>query len=373
MKKLIMYSLALLMMGCAPKKPEIEFPYKASDFEKTIDGKPTKLFTLKNKNGMAITLTNYGAKIVSIYAKDKNGDFADVMLGFKSVDDYMKYGASHGATVGPYANRIGGASFIIDDVTYHLEKNNGENTLHSGPDSFYRKVWDAFQDGNMVEMKLFSPDGEYGFPGNKQVKVVFSLTDNDELRIDYEVTTDKPTHINLTNHGYFNLRGEGNGDILNHVVFINADFVTPVDETMIPTGELLPVKETPLDFTTPHPIGERIDDDYPLLKMGAGYDFNYVINSKKEGELTFAASAYEPESGRYMEVFTTEPGVQLYTGNHLGGNEIGKSGAAYGKRTGFCFETQHFPDTPNKLQFPTTLLVPGEVFKSTTVYNFSWK
>jgi aldose 1-epimerase len=375
MKKLSLILMVAAFMACTsrPQKKTIEMPYTKADFEKVVNGKKTDLFTMENKNGMVVALTNYGAKIVSIYAPDKEGNFADVMLGFKSVDDYQKFGASHGAIVGPFANRIANAQFTIDGTTYHFPVNNGEACLHSGPDSWYRKVWDGSQDGNVTKFSLESPDGEFGFPGNKKVTVTYTLTDDNELKIDYHLTTDKACHFNLTNHSYFNLRGEGNGNILNHVLVINADKSTPVaDGNMIPTGEIKDIRGTALDFTTPHTIGERIDDPNPQLQYGAGYDFNYVIN-KPEGELGFAASAYEPESGRYMEVFTTEPGVQLYTGNHLGGTEIGKSGVAYTERTGFCLETQHFPDSPNQPNFPSTLLKPGEELNSTTIFKFSVK
>lgn len=347
-------------------------PYSETDFRKEINGKATQLFILKNQNGMLVALTNYGAKIVSVYVPGRDGRFADVLLGFKTIDEYMQNSASHGAVVGPFANRIAGAAFTIDRKTYQLPVNNGPNCLHSGPDSWYRKVWDYEQEENSVTFRLTSADGEFGFPGNKTVKVVYTLTDENELRIDYEVTTDKPCYINVTNHSYFNLRGEGNGDILNHVLFINAEKSTPVDETMIPTGEIADIRGTALDFTSPRAIGERIDAENPQLKIASGYDFNYIID-KNENELAFAAGVFEPESGRYMEVFTTEPGVQLYTGNHLRGNETGKSGVAYTRRTGFCLETQHFPDSPNKPQFPSTLLNAGETYLSTTIYKFSVK
>jgi aldose 1-epimerase len=327
---------------------------------------------MENKNGMVVTLTNYGAKIVSIYAPDREGKFADVMLGFKSIQDYQKYSASHGAVVGPFANRIANASFTIAGVTYKLPVNNGKACLHSGPDSWYRKVWDFKGEGNAITFSLASADGEFGFPGNKTVKVTYTLTNDNELKIDYELTTDKACHINLTNHSYFNLRGEGNGDILKHQLVINAEKCTPVNAGMIPTGEISDIRGTDLDFTKPHTVGERIDSQNQQMVYGSGYDFNYVIN-KAGNELAFAASAYEPESGRFMEVFTTEPGVQFYTGNHLGGKEIGKSGVAYTKRTGFCLETQHFPDSPNQPGFPSTLVRPGEIFKSTTIYKFSAK
>lgn len=372
MKHFHLILIIIAALACSQKtQKEIDMPYSKADFERVVDGKPTSLFTMKNENGMVVTLTNYGAKIVSIYVPDKNGDFADVMLGFNSLEKYLEWGASHGAVVGPFANRIANAQFTIGEETYQLPVNNGEACLHSGPDSWYRKVWDYEQNGNSTVFTLESPDGEFGFPGNKKVKVTYTLTENNELKIDYEVTTDKATHINLTNHSYFNLRGEGNGDILNHVLVINADKSTPVvDESMIPTGEIVDIRGTDLDFTTPHAIGERIDNDNPQLVFGAGYDFNYVLN-KESNELSFAASAFEPESGRYMEVFTTEPGVQLYSGNHLNGKEIGKGGKPYTARTGFCLETQHFPDSPNQPGFPSTLLNPGETYRSTTAFKFS--
>jgi aldose 1-epimerase len=371
--KLILIAIVATFATCTkPQKNMIEMPYTSQDFEAVIDGKPTRLFTMENKNGMVVTLTNYGAKIVSVYTPGRDGQFADVLLGFKSIAEYQQYGASHGAVVGPFANRIANASFTIDSVTYNLPVNNGKNCLHSGPDSWYRKVWDFQKDGNVTVFTLESADGEFGFPGNKTVKTTYTLTDDNELKIDYEITTDKPCHVNITNHSYFNLRGEGNGDILDHVLVINADKSTPVNAEMIPTGEIVDILGSDLDFTSPRRIGERIDNQHPQLVFASGYDFNYVIN-KNEDELAFAASAFEPESGRYMEVFTTEPGVQLYTGNHLKGAEIGKAGVAYTKRTGLCLETQHFPDSPNQPGFPSTLLNPGETFKSTTIYKFSAK
>jgi aldose 1-epimerase len=374
MKILSLLVLATLLAACSgTTENEIEMPYSKADFEGIIDGKTTRMFKMENKNGMVVTLTNYGAKIISVYAPDRKGNFADVVLGFNSLADHQQYGASHGAVVGPFANRIANAQFTIGEETYQLPVNNGEACLHSGPNSWYRKVWDYEKNGNVATFSLESPDGEFGFPGNKTVKVTYTLTDDNELKLDYEVTTDKACYINVTNHSYFNLKGEGNGQILDHVLVINADKSTPVvDGSMIPTGEIVDIKGTPLDFTSPHTIGERIDADNAQLNYGAGYDFNYVIN-KEPGELAFAASAYEPESGRYMEVFTTEPGVQLYTGNHLQGTEIGNSGVAYTARTGFCLETQHFPDSPNQPGFPETLLQPDEIFKSTTIYKFSVK
>lgn len=363
----------LVFLNCSNQKADtLKFPYNKADFETVVDGKPTRLFTMENENGIVVTLTNYGAKIVSVYTPDRNGKRADVVLGFKSIAEYQQYSASHGAVVGPFANRIVNAQFKIDTITYKLPANNGRSCLHSGNDSWYRKAWDFQKDGNVTVFTLESPDGEFGFPGNKKAKVVYTLTEDNELKIDYEVTTDKACYINVTNHSYFNLRGEGNSDVLNHEVIINAGKSTPVNMFMIPTGEIVDIRGSFLDFTTPHTIGERIDSTHQQLQFARGYDFNYVID-KKESELAFAASAYEPESGRLMEVFTTEPGIQFYTGNHLRGAETGKSGVAYTKRTGFCLETQHFPDSPNQPQFPSTLVKPGEVFQSTTIYKFSAK
>lgn len=371
MTRIFLLLLLPFCMACT-NNPQNAIPmnYSASDFQDTLNGKTTALFLLKNKNGMTVTLTNYGAKIVSIYVPDKNGEMADVVLGFPSLGDYRKNGASHGAVVGPFANRIARAQFSIGDQNYTLPQNNGINSIHSGPESFYRQVWDAVQNENSVEMKIRSEDGQWGFPGNKTVKVLYTLTEDNSLRIDYEADTDKPTHFNLTNHSYFNLRGEGNGDILQHRVVINAKRVTPVDSMMIPTGAIDTITGTDLDFSSPRSLGERIDNSHPQLQIARGYDFNYILD-KPEGELAFAAGAYEPESGRYMEVFTTEPGLQLYTGNHLKGTETGKGGNLYTSRTGVCFETQHFPDSPNQPHFPSTLLEPGQVLKSTTIFKFS--
>lgn len=370
---LVLILTMLVFLNCSNQKADtLKFPYNKADFETVVDGKPTRLFTMENENGIVVTLTNYGAKIVSVYTPDRNGKRADVVLGFKSIAEYQQYSASHGAVVGPFANRIANAQFKIDTITYKLPANNGRSCLHSGNDSWYRKAWDFQKDGNVTVFTLESPDGEFGFPGNKKAKVVYTLTEDNELKIDYEVTTDKACYINVTNHSYFNLQGEGNGDVLNHEVIINAGKSTPVNMFMIPTGEIVDIRGSFLDFTTPHTIGERIDSTHQQLQFARGYDFNYVID-KKESELAFAASAYEPESGRLMEVFTTEPGIQFYTGNHLRGAETGKSGVAYTKRTGFCLETQHFPDSPNQPQFPSTLVNPGEVFQSTTIYKFSAK
>lgn len=351
---------------------KINLPYTPADFEGTADGKNTRMFTLENKNGMLVTLTNYGAKIVSIYVPDKEGNFDDIVLGFRSIDEYMKNSASQGAVVGPFANRIANAMFTLGKDTFHLPVNNGKACIHSGPASWYRKIWDYKTEKNRVEFTVHSKDGEFGFPGDKTAKVTYELTDNNELKLDYKVSTDKPCPINITNHSYFNLNGEGNGDVLNHVIWMDADKVTVINSEMIPTGEIAGIKGTPLDFTVPQLIADRINEDHPMLKMASGFDFNYIIN-RKNSKLVLAASAYVPQNGRFMEVFTTEPGVQFFTGNSLKGTEAGKKGVVYSRRTGFCFETQHFPDSPNHPEFPDTVVLPGKDFTSTTIFRFSVK
>ena len=347
-------------------------------FEKKINGKQVTLFTLENSNGVKVTLTNYGGKIVNIWVPDRDGKLADISLGFNTIDEYLKGSKSFGATVGRYANRIAKATFTLDSVTYHLPVNNGPNCLHGGPDGFYSKVFDAkpieAPEGKGVEMHYVSPDGENGFPGTLDFYVTFKLTDKNELVINYKATTDKTTVLNVTNHSYFNLKGEGKGLITGMEVVVNGDSIAEVgNNEMIPTGIYRNIVGTPMDFKSPRLVSKDIDADYDQLKYGGGYDHAWMLNKSEKGELSFAASAHEPESGRFMEVFTTEPSVQFFTGNSLNGSQIGKSGVAYAKRTGFCFETQHVPDSPNHPNFPTTVLRPGETFNSTTVYKFSVK
>lgn len=380
MKKLIgSLALAAMIFACSAPKKEFTPVYSKADFEKEVNGKKTTLFTLKNEGGITVTLTNYGAKIVSIFAPDKDGNIEDVVLGYKSIDGYVTGDAGQGAVVGPYANRIANGQFEIDGQTYQLPVNNHKACLHSGPGSFYRQVYDAKEiqtaDGPAVEMTLQSADGQWGFPGNKNVKVTYTLTKDNGLKIDYEATTDKACFFNLTNHVYFNLKGEGMGDILDHVLVIDANTSTVVgDSTLIPTGEIADIRGTAMDFTTPHTVGERINDAMPQLRFGGGYDHNYILNKDQNGhEMTFCASVFEPKSGRFMECTTTEPAVQLYTGNFLKGDIIGKRGNPYNYRNGICLETQHYPDSPHHANFPNTLLKPGETLKSTTIYKFSVK
>jgi aldose 1-epimerase len=352
---------------------------RKQSFGKTSSGEQIELYLLSNKKGMDVSITNFGATIVTLRVPDRTEKPADVVLGFDTLEGYENGKSYFGATVGRYANRIGGGTFSIDGKTYTLPKNNGNNTLHGGIVGFNKKIWKAREiaskDGESLELSYLSSDGEEGFPGNLTVKVVFTLpTDRNELKIDYTATTDKETALNLSNHSYFNLAGEGNGDILDHVLTLHAKQFTPVDKTLIPIGELRDVAGTPMDFNTATPIGKRINDNYEQLVFGKGYDHNWVLaRSGARTSLTIAAEASDPKSGRTLEVLTTEPGVQFYSGNFLDGSAKGKGGKAYGQRAAFCLETQHFPDSPNHPNFPSTLLKPGAVFHSETVFRFSAK
>jgi aldose 1-epimerase len=336
------------------------------------DGRDVSLYILKNTHGMEVAITNYGATVVSIKVPDKKGQIDDVALGYHGVDGYVTDKSYFGATAGRYANRIAHGTFMLDGKKYQVPKNDGDNALHGGKIGFNKRIWEEMDvpGKNAVQMTYTSPDGEQGFPGKLKVTVTFTLNDQNELRIDYLATTDKDTVLNLTNHTYFNLAGQGNGDILGTKLTIHASRMTPVDSNLIPTGELKPVKGTPFDFTTEHVVGERINNNDEQLKLGRGYDHNFVIDRTKPG-MVLAASAYEPKSGRVLEVLTDQPGVQFYTGNFLDGTAHGKGGKTYPYRTGFCLETQHFPDSPNHPAFPTTELKPGAKFTSTTIYRFS--
>jgi aldose 1-epimerase len=343
-------------------------------FGATKEGKTITLYTLTNSHHVEVRAMNYGAIIVSMKVPDRKGQVADIVLGHDTLDGYFENSPHLGGLVGRYANRIANGSFTLDGVKYSLPKNNGPNTLHGGIKGFDQAVWEGtpLKGKAGVAFSYLSKDGEEGFPGSLKVKVTYSLTEANELVIDYEATTDKATVLNLSQHSYYNLAGEGTGDILNHEVMINADRFTPVDSTMIPTGDLRPVKGTPLDFTTQTRVGARIDDNYEQLVLGKGYDHNFVINRKGEA-LVLAARAYEPTSGRILEISTDQPGVQFYTGNFLDGTVTGKRGHVYKQRYGLCFETQHFPDSPNHPEFPTTVLRPGQTFHSRTVLKFSAK
>jgi aldose 1-epimerase len=344
-------------------------------FGKTAEGIKVEEFVITNNNGMEVTVSAYGATVVSLKVPDKSGTLADVVLGYGDLSGYESDKVYFGVIVGRYANRIAKGKFTLDGAVYTLAKNNGENTLHGGVKGFNKAVWDAKRvssvDGQSMEFSHLSKDGDEGFPGNLQVKVVYTLTDANELRIEYSATTDKKTVLNLTNHSYFNLAGPGTGNILSHVLEIESDKFTPVDSGLIPTGELKEVQGTPFDFRKPNVIGARIDQDDEQLKLGGGYDHNFVLRRPDTGEVSLAARVTEPTSGRAMEVWTTEPGIQLYTGNFLDGTIKGKGDVVYQKRWGFCLETQHFPDSPNQPKFPSVVLKPGETFHSMTAYKFS--
>jgi len=353
----------------------MHFNIKKSDFQTTINGKKTDLFFLENKQGMCVAVTNYGGRIAGILVPDKNGKPTDVVAGFDSIDKFLKSTeAFYGALIGRYCNRIAKGKFTLDGKTFSLPVNNGPNSLHGGTPGFHAVVWDATQiDDTTLELSYLSPDGEAGYPGNLTVKATYTLGENNDLKICYEAATDRKTIVNLTNHAFFNLNGEGSGNVLEHLLQINADCFTPIDETSIPTGELRSVKGTAFDFLQPKTIGKCISNDEEQLKMGNGYDHNYVLNSKNDGSLFLAGTAVGEKSGIVLEVYTTEPGMQLYTGNFMSGNNTFKCGAKDDVRTTFCLETQHYPDSPNQSGFPSTVLDAGKVFQSCSVYKFSVK
>jgi aldose 1-epimerase len=337
---------------------------------KTPSGEQVDLYTMKNARGAEIRITSFGGIVVSWTAPDRKGQIADVVLGFDSLDGYLKEHPYFGAIVGRYGNRIAKGRFKLNGVEYKLATNNGENHLHGGIKGFDKAVWKAKEARGALELSYLSKDGEEGYPGNLSATITYTLGEDNELRIDYHATTDKPTVLNLTNHSYFNLAGQGEGDILGHRITLHADRFTPVDAGLIPTGELKPVAGTPFDFRTPHAIGERINANDEQLARGKGYDHNFVLNGQA-GTLRPAARVVEPKSGRVLEILTTEPGVQFYTGNFLDGTLRGKGGKVYRQRYGFCLETQHFPDSPNQPAFPSTVLKSGDHYRTTTVYRMS--
>ncbi|MCW3786796.1 aldose epimerase family protein [Plebeiibacterium sediminum] len=371
MKNLIYALIFVFAISCTSEKKQDIQLMDAQNFSKTIDGKEVNLFTLKNKNGLVSQITNFGGRVVSLWVPDKNGTFADVSIGYNNIDSYINNTETFfGALIGRYGNRIGKGEFVIEEDTFKLDINDGENSLHGGSLGFHIQVWDAKQLGeNKLELTYTSADGEQGYPGTAKIKVVYELTDANELKIEYFATTDKPTHINLTNHTYFNLAGEGSGTINDHLLMINADAYTPVDAGLIPTGEIATVEGTPFDFRTPTAIGARVNDDNGQLKLGGGYDHNWVLNTTEE-EFTLAATLKDPVSGRTMDVLTTEPGIQFYGGNFISGEFDGKYGKKLNYRESLCLETQHFPDSPNQENFPSTLVQPGEEYHTTTIYKF---
>lgn len=387
MRLTIMGLLMLMVFGCSTKKQENESDeskdetaeapqYFGKDvreaFQKEVNGKQTDLYTIKSESGFEVNITNYGARIVSLFAPDKDGNFEDITLGYGSIDKYLDGPENYfGTTVGRYGNRIANAQFELDGQTYELTPNENGNQLHGGKEGFNAKIWDANQvNDQKVEFTYTSADGEEGYPGTLNVMVTYSIQNDNELKIEYKATTDKPTVINLTNHAYYNLSGAGKGKITNHELMLNADFYTPVNEKLIPTGEIATVEGTPFDFRTMTAIGARINDDNQQLKFGMGYDHNFVIKKEANDELVMHAKVHDPKSGRVLEVHSIEPGVQLYTGNFLDGSVTGKYGEVYDHREAFCLETQHFPNSPNQPNFPSTVLRPGQEYNTYTLYKF---
>ncbi len=379
MRKNLVFILGLFVLIACTSKTEQEEKetlsgLKKSNFETEVNGKQTHLFVLKNDAGMEVSITNYGGRIVSVMVPDKNGDMQDVVLGFDNIDDYVNISNNFGATIGRYGNRIGEGKIKVDGVEYQLPQNNFNHTLHGGNNGFNKQMFDAVQvDDQTIEMTYTSKDGEEGFPGNLTTKVTMKLTDDNAIDIQYEAETDKETVVNLTNHSYFNLSGNPKNTILDHILMIDADNFTPVDTTFMTTGEIAPVEGTDMDFRTATLVGERIDNyEYDQLKNGDGYDHNWVLNTGEDISKP-AASVFYPGTGITLTVYTTEPGIQVYAGNFLNGSVTGKKGIEYAKRTAICLETQKYPDSPNKLDWPSPYLKPGEKYTSRCIYKFSVK
>lgn len=374
MKRILLFSLSLIIisgLATSCKQSEKNKEMVRKEFFGNHEGKEVYLLTLTNKAGNVIRLTNFGAKITWIEVPDRNGKKDNVTFGYDTFEGTINGDMSFGSVVGRYANRIAGGRFSIDGVEYTLPLNNGPNTLHGGPGGWHSVVWntEVLKDSEMPSVRFTydSPDMEQGFPGNVKAEITYTWTDDNEIVMNYKCTTDRKTVINVTNHAYFNLHGAGNGDILDHELTLRASAFLPIDSVSIPTGEIRPVAGTPFDFTTPHTIGERINQDYEQLKVGRGYDHNFILDNKESVDVT----VYEPVSGRVLEVITDQPGMQLYTGNFLNGSQIGHGSKPYNLRSGFCLESGHYPDSPNRPEFPSTLLSPGETFSSQTIYRFS--
>ena len=367
---------AASLAGCASQSmsTSTKASITSAPFGKTADGTAVEIYTLRNARGAQARIMTYGGIVQSLSLPDKNGQYADIVLGYDNLQGYIDKTPYFGALIGRYGNRIGGAQFTLDGATYTLAANDGPNTLHGGLRGFDKVVWQAQPllggEGPKLVLSYLSKDGEEGFPGNLAVTATYTLTDNNEIKLEFTATTDKATVLNLTHHSYFNLAGEGNGDILGHILYINADQTTPVDSKLITTGEFKSVDGTPFDFRTPTAIGARINDPDPILQYGPGYDHNWVVN-KPMGQFGLMARVTEPVSGRVMEVWSDEPGLQFYAGNFLDGTIKGKGGVAYPRRSAFCMEPQHYPDSPNKSNFPSVVLRPGQTYHNTIEYKFS--
>ena len=371
MRKNTVYLLlfAALFSCTKPSPPRL---IEDESFAGIIEGKEVRLYSLENENGLVTQITNYGGRVVNLWTPDKNGNFDDIVLGYETIEEYINSNEIYyGALIGRYGNRIGHGLFNLNDTVYKLGLNEGgKNHLHGGVKGFHNVVWDAEQpDNHTLILSYISRDMEEGYPGKMEVQVTYRLTGDNELRIEYDASVDKPSPVNLTHHSFFNLNGAGTESINDHILQINADKYTPVDENLVPTGEIVPVEGTPMDFREPKRIGQHLEEDFEQLQFGKGYDHNWVLNQSGE-ELTFAAKVLEPETGRTLEVYTNEPGLQFYGGNFLDSSDTGKEGKVYAHRSAFCLETQHFPDSPNKPGFPSVILNPGEEYKSVCVYKF---
>lgn len=372
MKRLCMAAIAMCMLlSCGEKKEEATLSgLLKSNFVSEVQGKPTALYVLKNKNGAEACVTNYGGRLVSVMVPDRNGKMTDVVLGYDNVNQYVTTVGNYGGLIGRYGNRIAQGKFTLDSIEYQLPQNNNGHCLHGGPEGYHTRMWDARQlNDQAVELTYLSEDGEAGFPGNLDLKVIYTLTDDNAVDIRYEATTDKATVVNLTNHSYFNLSGVPGTQVLDHTIQINADSITPVDSSLIPVVELMAVEGTPMDLRQPVAVGAHIDEPFDQLVKGRGYDHNWVLNANGDIHV-MAAKAYSPLSGIALEVYTNEPGVQFYTGNFMPGTDTGKNGITYPHRGALCLETQHYPDTPNQPQFPSVVLRPGEKYVSECIYKF---
>ncbi len=377
MKGIVLFVLSIVVISSTARSHPVKKGGKMIEkeaFGKLPDGREAYLYTLRNENGMIVRVTNFGATIQSIIVPGKDGKYADVTFGYDNVQGYLNGTQFYGATIGRYANRIAKGTFTLDGKTYHVPINNGPNSLHGGPNGFYKKLWDAepmeTKEGPAIKLTYVSKNGEEGYPGTLTATVTFTLEEENALRIHYTATTDKPTVVNLTNHSYFNLSGNPDKKITDEELRINADYYTPVDSTQIPTGKIAPVAGTPMDFRKLSIIGSRIDEDNEQLKTGHGYDLNWVLNDY-HGEIRRVAEVYDPYSDRLLDVYTDQPGLQFYSGNFLDGSQTGKQGTVYKFRTALCLETQHFPDSPNEPKFPSTTLLPGQTYQTTTIYKFS--
>ena len=363
-----------MLAGCAAEKTEVQL-ISAANFETEVDGKPVSLYTLKNGD-LVMQLTNFGARVVSLWVPDRDGNYEDVELGYDNIRSYTDNPGERflGAVVGPYANRIAGGRFVLDGKEYDLPKNDKGQTLHGGMKGVDMVVWDVVSvSDTSIVFSYLHPDGQDGFPGNVDIDMIYTLTPDNSFRVDYSAVTDAPTYFNISHHSFFNLKGVGNGTVLDNVMVINASHTTPVDGHLIPTGEIADVTGTPFDFREPHAIGERIGADNEQLRNGNGYDHNWILDRESEGDIEFAASVYEPASGRFMEVFTDQPAMQFYSGNFFDGSVSGKYGKPMRHRESIALETQKYPDSPNHPDFPSTRLDPGQEYTHTCIYRFSVK